>query len=215
MQSILWTDVMREERWAEWFRVLLDRIGHLYLVSCASFTSFSRQLVQHKPKPLSERQTLDILKRKARAAGLCTASLGRQLPPLLTLASILLDHDTFLATIGYGDDLDIDTLLDGLLKTRNHGAQGIELIESELAVEDNVRRLTAVETALQRVDEGHGLLGLGLVDLLAESLNVEVGVVVPNHLDVPTYMLVYGAWPVNVDDLTSSAKQGTPVLQKW
>jgi hypothetical protein len=139
---------------------------------------------------LPDGDALHIFKRETWAPWLCGCSRGRQVRPLLTLATILLDHRTLLTTFFHSYNLDVQALLDRLLETRDHRAQGAELVKSEIAVEDGFLGLAIIEAALEAVDEGHCLFRLRLFDLLADGLDVEVGVGFLNEFDISARLLV-------------------------
>ena len=113
-------------------------------------TNLSCQERQFDITNLPDRKALNVLERKARATRLRAGRLRRQLLPLLTLASVLLDHEALLAAVSDRDDLNVHALLHGLLKTRDHGAESVELVESKFAVEHDVCGLASVEMALMK-----------------------------------------------------------------
>ena len=109
---------------------------------------------------------VDKLERRGSRHGI----LARQTLTLLTSANNL----TSLATLINSDDLNL-LEAGGALQTAHHLRQNSELIEGKLAIEDSGGGLASIDqTALQVLNEGHGLLHLTeLADLCVELLVVE------------------------------------------
>lgn len=106
-----------------------------------------------KPKS-SKAYLLDVAEDEGRVAG--HSVLG--LKALLLLAGA--NNLTSFATLLNGDDLNL-LVSSGTLQTTNHLSKYSEFIEGQLALKDVLGGLTALnQTALQALDEGHGLLHL-------------------------------------------------------